>query len=137
MGVSRRTVEQKRPLGLNTVQLLKTASSAFGMSADYTMRVAETLYLRGFVTYPRTESTAYPANFSFTPIISALAKAGSEYGNLGGFAKQRLGKEATPRKGVDVGDHPPITPVQLGTGLSGDYSKLYSFISCYFLASIS
>lgn len=44
-----------------------------------------------------------------------------------------------PKKGVDAGDHPPITPVRSASkGSLGDREwKLYNFISRNFLASIS
>jgi DNA topoisomerase-3 len=58
-----------RPNGLNTVKLLKVASKSFGMSAHETMRIAESLYLRGYVTYPRTESTNYSTNFDFNEVL--------------------------------------------------------------------
>ena len=48
-----------RPVGLNTVKLLKVASKTFGFGSHDTMRIAEHLYLRGFITYPRTESTTF------------------------------------------------------------------------------
>jgi DNA topoisomerase-3 len=38
-----------RPLPLNTVELLKIASKALGMSPSFTMSVAERLYLSGYV----------------------------------------------------------------------------------------
>ena len=44
-----------------------------------------------------------------------------------------------PKKGVDAGDHPPITPVK--SAAKGELKdrewKLYSFISRNFMASIS
>ena len=44
-----------------------------------------------------------------------------------------------PKKGVDAGEHPPITPVKSASRSSlGDWEwKLYNFISRNFLASIS
>jgi DNA topoisomerase-3 len=50
--------------------MLKTASKTFGMSAHETMKTAEHLYLRGYITYPRTESTTYSGNFNFKEILS-------------------------------------------------------------------
>ncbi|MFO0131339.1 MAG: DNA topoisomerase [bacterium] len=32
------------------------------------MQIAEHLYLSGYVTYPRTESSSYPKNFDFKNI---------------------------------------------------------------------
>lgn len=66
-------------------------------------------------------------------MLSSLRKSTEE--SISSFAKKIT--HATPRKGVDVGDHPPITPVQAASGLMGDQLKLYKFISQYFLASIS
>jgi DNA topoisomerase-3 len=61
-----------RPVGLNTVSLLKVCSSAFGIGPQYAMHIAEKLYLDGFISYPRTESTHYPQAFNFTEIVSNL-----------------------------------------------------------------
>ena len=46
---------------MNPISLLKLASSVLGIGPQAAMRAAEQLYLSGFVSYPRTESTAYPA----------------------------------------------------------------------------
>lgn len=58
-----------KPLGLNTVKLLKVASQAFGISSDKCMKIAENLYLSGYITYPRTESTSYSSSFNFNEIV--------------------------------------------------------------------
>jgi DNA topoisomerase-3 len=63
-----------RPEGLNTVSLLKIGSSNLGIGPQHTMNIAEHLYLNGYITYPRTESTSYPKTFEFGSIISALKK---------------------------------------------------------------
>ena len=44
------TGSQSKPQGLNTIKLLKVASKTFGISAHDTMKVAEHLYLRGYIT---------------------------------------------------------------------------------------
>jgi len=38
------------------------------------MHIAERLYLAGYITYPRTESTAYPKTFDFEEIIESLTR---------------------------------------------------------------
>ena len=58
-------------MGLNTVKLLKVASSAFGVSSHHAMKTAESLYLSGYISYPRTESTTYSSNFNFVEILEA------------------------------------------------------------------
>lgn len=45
----------------------------------------------------------------------------------------------TPRKGTDVGDHPPITPMKHATRneLDGDAWRLYDYITRHFIATVS
>lgn len=64
---------------MNTVKLLKVGSTNFGLSALDTMRIAERLYLRGYTTYPRTESTTFSPNFNFKEVLNSL-KESQDYG---------------------------------------------------------
>ncbi len=127
-----------RPLPLNTVEMLKLASRVLGMGPSTTMHVAERLYLRGILSYPRTESTAYPKSFD----VRGTAAAHAAHPKWGAYVQEKLlqpGAMQPARKGIDAGDHPPITPVQCVSpaSLSGDEARLYDFIARHFLASIS
>lgn len=115
---------------------MKVGAQSFGCGAQETLRIAEHLYLRGFTTYPRTESTTFSNNFNFKEVLAAL----KEHHELGEYAGNLLknGYEK-PRKGVDAGDHPPITPVRAARpGELGDRErKVYEYITRNFLACIS
>ncbi len=105
--------------------MLKVASKTYGMSAHDAMKTAEHLYLRGFITYPRTESTTYSGNFNFNEILAQH----SSHPDWGYYAAALLRGEgfSKPKKGEDKGDHPPITPVKSASrSMLGDREwKLY------------
>lgn len=137
--VNVRTVKHKKdpPVGLNTVQMLRVASSYLKMSPHETMHVAEKLYTMGYITYPRTETTKYASSFD-------LGKAIGDFSNHPTFGKQIQSMLKNYRKpvlrGVDVGDHPPITPSRVATAQDlkgGDHWRLYEFICTNFFASAS
>jgi DNA topoisomerase-3 len=125
-----------KPVGLNTIKLLQVAAQAFNMSSQETMRIAETLYLRGFTTYPRTESTSFSENFNFKEILQAH----TSHSDWGEYARKLLNKGYNkPKKGADAGDHPPITPVRSANRgeLSDREWRVYSYITRSFLGCIS
>lgn len=62
-GVSSKEKVKPRPCALNTVELMRVASSGLGMGPHHAMQIAEKLYTQGYISYPRTETTSYPENF--------------------------------------------------------------------------
>jgi len=126
-----------RPQGLNTVQMLKLASTQMGISPQSAMHTAEHLYLSGYITYPRTETSAYAPSFDLREVVGLFRghQMWGEYANglLGGLMK-------TPKKGMNAGDHPPITPCKVANPNSFNSSqdwRLYELIARHFLASVS
>ena len=97
------------------------------------MIIAERLYLSGFVTYPRTESTFYPKKFDFTRVVNAL-KYYTNNNKISEYANKLLNIGLSkPKHGIDCGDHPPITPTEKTfkptSKSTNDDIRLYEYIS--------
>lgn len=136
VGITQTQKSKSRPQALNTVELLRTASSGLGIGPQHTMQVAERLYIQGYISYPRTETTHYPDNFDLKGTLKQL----SRNPNWGNYVDELLnGKMTKPKKGHDAGDHPPITPMRNATQgeLSGDAWRVYDFISRHFIGTVS
>jgi DNA topoisomerase-3 len=50
-------------------ELEKTASRKLRINAKETMRIAEHLYNQGYISYPRTETNAFPKDFDLRGLI--------------------------------------------------------------------
>ena len=124
------------PVGLNTATLLKIASSFLKMSPHDTMVIAESLYTKGYITYPRTETTKYASTFDFKGSLTNF----SNHPDFGENVKKILKDYKFPiLKGINAGDHPPITPSKVATRneLKGNNWNLYECICNNYFASIS
>lgn len=127
------------PFPLNTVEMQKFASIHLGMSGDVTMKVAEQLYQRGFISYPRTETDSFSSDFRIMPLIQAQTHD-QTWGNYARMlADRESGMFNFPRKGKSNDNaHPPIHPTeQIPGNLNSNESKLYNFIVRRFLACCS
>ncbi|ELW72593.1 DNA topoisomerase 3-beta-1 [Tupaia chinensis] len=141
---SRKEKAKQRPLALNTVEMLRVASSALGMGPQHAMQTAERLYTQGgptthtqgYISYPRTETTHYPENFD----LKASLRQQANHPHWADTVKRLLAEGINrPRKGHDAGDHPPITPMRSATEaeLGGDAWRLYEYITRHFIATVS
>jgi len=127
----------KRPVGLNTVTLLKACSKGLGMSPTAAMSAAEHLYTSGYISYPRTETTAYPPTFDLHSALVEQANHPS-WGRVVGYLLSS-GRIDRPEGGRDVGDHPPITPMKAAPRdefSKGNEWKIYDYVTRHFIASL-
>ena len=60
---------QRPPAPFNTTSFLKDATK-LGLTASKAMSVAEDIYTRGFISYPRTDNTVYPKVLILVPFLS-------------------------------------------------------------------
>ncbi|NBI31422.1 DNA topoisomerase I [Enterorhabdus sp. P55] len=134
-------VEKKRrtvpaPVPFNTTSLLAAASSE-GLSPARTMRLAESLYMDGYISYPRVDNTVYPSSLDLTEVVRTVS------GNpaYAPYCKELLSKGAlkATRGKKETTDHPPIYPTAKATpdDLPPAEFKLYNLVARRFLATLS
>ncbi|CBZ54216.1 putative DNA topoisomerase III alpha [Neospora caninum Liverpool] len=137
-----------RPVPLCTVELHKMASRKLRMSSAQCMSIAESLYQRGIISYPRTETEV----FSPTMDLLALIRVHTGSTAWGAYAQKLVeGDFLWPRDGArDDKAHPPIHPLKLmqrsefekedewktkvNSGGLCTRLQLYEFITRHFLA---
>lgn len=128
-----------RPLPLTTVELQKNMSRILRISAQDTMNIAERLYQAGFVSYPRTETDRFPANFDYHTLIGQQ-EAHPTWGAYATKLLNQLGEFVVPKAGShDDSSHPPIHPTKgdAGQSLNGRDAQVYEFIVRHYLACCS
>lgn len=123
-----------RPLPLRTVELQKTCASYFKMSGHKVMDVAEALYNKGYISYPRTETDVFAKDFDFR---GTLGRIGGD-GQVGEYARRLVNGFRQPRSGKNNDmAHSPIYPLKEGGGLSGHDRNVYEFVCRRFLGCLS
>ena len=117
----------------------KLLSTNFNLSSELSMEIAERLYNKGLLSYPRTETTIFSKTINIRKLVEEQIKNSS----LSDFAKKVSSGEmwGGPNNGNnDDKSHPPIHPVKVPTdedGLGKLDLKVYDFIARHFLAWIS
>ena len=134
-----------RPIPLNTTEMQKLVSKKLKINSHETMKIAEKLYQKGFISYPRTETQKYSRNENLIKFVEEQR----ESGNWGEYAVSLLesifniyidNKFTYPRSGkLDDKAHPPIHPVKFAdpNSLDNNEKKIYELLVRHFLASVS
>ena len=72
IAVNRSRKTKKKPIPLNTISMHKLASKKLHFSASKTMELAERLYNKGLISYPRTETNVYAPSIDLAAIVKEL-----------------------------------------------------------------
>eukprot|EP00927_Polykrikos_kofoidii_P050037 TRINITY_DN43998_c0_g1_i1.p1 TRINITY_DN43998_c0_g1~~TRINITY_DN43998_c0_g1_i1.p1 ORF type:complete len:911 (+),score=182.86 TRINITY_DN43998_c0_g1_i1:95-2827(+) len=136
--IERRDKILQRPQPLTTVTMLQEASNRAQMSPGDALYYAEQLYLKGILSYPRTETSKYPEGFDVAGVLQALQAPAAPW--AAEAARVATMQIAARQDGVDHGDHSPITPVKWATEAQcGDPNAwaMYQLVCRHFLATIA
>ncbi|PYH95547.1 DNA topoisomerase III [Aspergillus ellipticus CBS 707.79] len=135
--VNQKPTSKWRPLPLTTVDLQMMGSRFLRMDSQTIMKVAEGLYTKGFISYPRTETDQFDKAID----LKKLVEKQFPDANWGQYARNLIdGGFRTPRAGRHNDQaHPPIHPVSwvAPTALTADEKKVYEFVTRRFLACCS
>jgi DNA topoisomerase I len=133
--VAARKNTRKPPSPYNTTAFTTDASSRLGITPASAMRIAEDLYMDGFISYPRTDNTVYPASLPTRELVASLVRI-KEFSAASGL----LDGDLTPTRGKkETTDHPPIYPTQAihPGALEGPKRRVYELVVRRFLATFS
>lgn len=108
------------------------------MPSHEAMDIAEKLYNKGFISYPRTETQRY----SFSENLKRYVEQQNSNPFWGEYAEILIkkGRYTNPRRGsLDDKSHPPIHPVKYPDmlTLTDKEIKIYELITRHFIASVS
>lgn len=135
--VEEKPTTKYRPIPLRTVEFQKAASRFLKISSDQVMNLAEKLYNRGFISYPRTETDIF--EFGGEQLRDLVKKQTAD-NIFGQYARDLLesGGFRIPRKGKNNDKaHPPIHPTSSGEELTGQERAVFEFVARRFLACCS
>jgi DNA topoisomerase-1 len=134
--VTARRNSRKPPTPLNTTAFTTDASSRLGITPASAMRIAEDLYMDGFISYPRTDNTVYPPSLPVRELIGSLVRI-EEFSAASGLLNQPELKSTRGKK--ETTDHPPIYPTQAihPGALEGPKRRVYELVVRRFLATFS
>jgi DNA topoisomerase-1 len=99
------------------------------------MRIAEWLYVNGFISYPRTDNTVYPPSIDLVALTRLFLK-----GEFSKEAEKLLGGKMVPTRGKrSTTDHPPIYPTAPvnKSELKEEQWKIYELVVRRFFATLA
>ncbi|MBM3228713.1 hypothetical protein FJZ20_02430, partial [Candidatus Pacearchaeota archaeon] len=109
----------------NLTSLQTEAYRLYGINPSKTLQIAQSLYLAGLISYPRTSSQKLPSSINYKEILNKIAK------------KYQAEKEIVKEKPIEGKKSDPAHPSIYPTGnfniLSGDEKKIYDLIARRFL----
>ncbi|KAK4106616.1 prokaryotic type I DNA topoisomerase [Parathielavia hyrcaniae] len=135
--VQEKPTKKWKPLPLTTVELQKMATRFLRMTGQQAMTVAEKLYNKGFISYPRTETDRFDRGMD----LRALVRKQTQDNRWGPFAQGLVdGGFQQPRQGRhDDKAHPPIHPITYAApaALDDGERRVYELVTRRFLACCS
>lgn len=128
--VEKKEVKTAPPLLYDLTALQRAANSKLGLTADDTLKIAQSLYEKKYLSYPRTGSR-YIGDDVFKTIPGLIRRIGG-YGRFADAAAALSGKKLCA-KSVDaskVTDHHALLPTDnIPSGLTGNEKSIWEMVA--------
>jgi len=127
---------RKSPSPFNTTSFLQEAVKV-GFSPARSMKLAEKLYMGGYISYPRVDNTVYPSSLNLKKILQRLKK----FKKISDLVEELLiKKKLIPTKGSKISsDHPPIYPTLVPDKnvISSEQMRIFELVSRRFMSTLA
>lgn len=136
--VEKKAKNISQPYLHDLTSLQKDANKRYSMSAQDTLDIAQRLYERKFLTYPRTGSNFVPEDvFATLPSLIAQQSSHPVYGDkASALAGAQLDRHSVDE--TKVTDHHALLPTEvIPTQLSEDERKVYDLVIARLLEAVS
>ncbi|KAL9936553.1 hypothetical protein V8E36_004621 [Tilletia maclaganii] len=140
ISVQNKSTRKFKPYPLTTVELQKSGARLLRLSPKRILDVAEGLYQKGFLSYPRTETDQFDRAFDFRTLLQKQTSdpAWGQYAQSLVDSYEGGGRYERPRNGrKNDNAHPPIHPTAHANDLVGDDKRVYEYVTRRFMASCS
>jgi len=129
-----KSISQPPPLLFDLTELQRTMNRMTGMPAGKTLLVAQSLYEKKYISYPRTDSK-YLSDDIFPQCQSTLTKLGKKYSSEVNGVISPLKRSKRFFNNGKVSDHHAIIPTGvIPSNLDRDAAKVYDIITKRFIA---
>jgi DNA topoisomerase I len=126
---------RRPPIPFSTT-LFVAEATRLGLGASLAMRIAEDLYTRGIISYPRTDNTVYPKGLGLRTLVEKFRDG--PFAEAAAFVLEQ--PSFRPSRGrSETTDHPPIYPTAAvdPKKLRPDAARVYELIVRRFLATVA
>ena len=132
---SEEETRRRPPIPFSTT-LFVAEATRLGLGAANVMRIAEDLYTKGLISYPRTDNTVYPRGLGLRSIVEKFRE--SAFGEAAAFVLDQPTFRPT-RGRTETTDHPPIYPTGVVDlkKLRPDAAKVYELVVRRFFATLA
>ncbi|NME71366.1 DNA topoisomerase 3 [Flammeovirga aprica] len=131
----RKEGNETHPYLFDLTSLQVECNKKFSFSAEQTLKIAQSLYEKKFLTYPRVDTTFLPNNLypEIGPTLKALTKFAQETAPLFGKPFRKTKKVFNDQK---VTDHHAIIPTKIAArGLTSQEAAVYDLVAIRFIAA--